>query len=684
MAELSICKLSWREQILKEFSPECARLTLVSDPDSLLVEEKLSLELEKRGFDIVEFEDSIMFRYIYESKYRSIWDEGGQTNCLVVIGKQLSFFEMVPYDVYKVGRKLSFSLSELFPNLNYSVISELDRAYLDPLYEAQTKFGLGPHSSGLNNMLGENETKDFILRHVFGIVVELVKEPPDLLRILLRRHYQGQHIPPTLDTYFIHELKKNEAFSDWPLDEIVPRREAFFEFLQERWPIFLDRLILEQDNTIRQNTFAHYTLEYKGPEDLPFDHEDIRVYVDNLFIEGFLLPVKYDRADKLVGSWVHVGIKSYRPNDRTGFLEKLFKVVESTIPSSKAAYNDWLRFARKWGELISLTESEDLGRPEWCEEKLGLLKEKVDSTLVSWSMQHYSSLINLPATFPVMVHHVSRFLSRSIEADKKSRVALLVVDGLSFDQWILMGKILKKQEPKLQFSERTVFAWIPTVTSVSRQAIFAGRPPFYFPVAINSNSKESQLWVQFWITHGLNQNQIAFTNILGDESHIQQIEEILEDNRIRVFGVVVRKVDKIMHGMELGTAGMHNQIAQWTKKGFMKALLDILHKKGFQVYLTSDHGNIEAIGMGSPREGAVADLRGERVRIYSNLSLRSEVKKKFPDAIEWPAVGLPEGYFPLLAPNRHAFVTKNERIVGHGGITVEELLVPFVEVQWRC
>ena len=203
-------------------------------------------------------------------------------------------------------------------------------------------------------------------------------------------------------------------------------------------------------------------------------------------------------------------------------------------------------------------------------------------------------------------------------------------------------------------------------------------------MTINSNSKESQLWEQFWITHGLNQNQIAFTNILGDESHIQQIEEILDDNRIRVFGVVVRKVDKIMHGMELGTAGMHNQIAQWTKKGFMKALLDILHKKRFQVYLTSDHGNIEAIGMGSPREGAVADLRGERVRIYSNLSLRSEVKKKFPDAIEWPAVGLPEGYFPLLAPNRHAFVTKNERIVGHGGITVEELLVPFVAVQWRC
>ena len=46
---------SWRDNILKEFIPNISKLTLVADPDSLLSEEKLSAELRKRGFDLIEF-----------------------------------------------------------------------------------------------------------------------------------------------------------------------------------------------------------------------------------------------------------------------------------------------------------------------------------------------------------------------------------------------------------------------------------------------------------------------------------------------------------------------------------------------------------------------------------------------------------------------------------------------------
>jgi hypothetical protein len=133
--------------------------------------------------------------------------------------------------------------------------------------------------------------------------------------------------------------------------------------------------------------------------------------------------------------------------------------------------------------------------------------------------------------------------------------------------------------------------------------------------------------------------------------------------------------------MELGTAGMHNQIRQWAGQQFMAKLLDLLFEKGFKVYLTSDHGNIEAKGCGRPAEGMVADLRGVRARIYSDPSLRRQVKERFSEAVEWPTVGLPEDYFPLLASDRMAFVHKNERIVSHGGVSVEEVIVPFVEVE---
>lgn len=58
---------SWRDTILNDFVPHVSKLTLVADPDSLLTEEKLALTLRGRGFDLIEFNDPVEFRYAYES-----------------------------------------------------------------------------------------------------------------------------------------------------------------------------------------------------------------------------------------------------------------------------------------------------------------------------------------------------------------------------------------------------------------------------------------------------------------------------------------------------------------------------------------------------------------------------------------------------------------------------------------
>ncbi|MDQ7053923.1 MAG: PglZ domain-containing protein [candidate division KSB1 bacterium] len=180
--------------------------------------------------------------------------------------------------------------------------------------------------------------------------------------------------------------------------------------------------------------------------------------------------------------------------------------------------------------------------------------------------------------------------------------------------------------------------------------------------------------------------EVGYVRGLGDVSGSQkdgkmaQVLELLAQSKIRTIGLVVDKVDKIMHGMELGTAGMHNQIKQWGKQGFMLNLFNLLFDRGFEIYLSSDHGNVEAMGCGRPTEGAVADLRGERVRIYSDPVLMKRVKNKFVNSIEWPPIGLPEKYYALIADGRYAFTQKNRSIVCHGGISMEEVLVPFVKI----
>jgi hypothetical protein len=101
---------------------------------------------------------------------------------------------------------------------------------------------------------------------------------------------------------------------------------------------------------------------------------------------------------------------------------------------------------------------------------------------------------------------------------------------------------------------------------------------------------------------------------------------------------------------------------------------------GFDVYITSDHGNVGATGLGRPREGMLADVKGERVRIFANEMLRAATASKFETAIPWPPVGLPDQFFPLLAPGRFAFIPNGKTTVAHGGITIEEVIVPFVRI----
>jgi hypothetical protein len=133
--------------------------------------------------------------------------------------------------------------------------------------------------------------------------------------------------------------------------------------------------------------------------------------------------------------------------------------------------------------------------------------------------------------------------------------------------------------------------------------------------------------------------------------------------------------------MELGSIGMHNQLRQWAQQAYIASLLDLILDKGFIVYITSDHGNIEAEGCGSPSEGAVADIRGKRVRVYYDQILRSKVKEKIPNAMEWPSFGLPSDFLPLIAPDRRAFAPEGEVLVGHGGLSIEEVIVPLIQIE---
>ena len=678
--------LGWRAPILAHFTPEiaaAARLTIVADPDQLLTEQGVVAAIRARGFDLIPFEDHVAFRYAYESRYRQRWDRGEETNLVVVLRAPRRDVDDLPYDLLQEARRnerlLSFSIAELFPNLVPGVVAELDRADLDALYRAQAL-----HEPG---RLGENATCDFILRHVFDVAPELIKTEADLLRVLLRRHYRGRRFPGALDRRFIHLLRKTGRFKDWPLEEIVPDRTAFLAFLQERWPLFVRQQVRAQGDRVAEPE-EPYGLRMAGPQLLPFDHDDVRVYIDNLFVEGHLTPTSAVPKELVRGTWMEVGVAGEAASDDADRFKRLTDRLQDGLPGPEAPFEAWVETAQRFAEWLALRwKLASTGLPV-DEHDCEALHDAVERAFAEWMLEHYAALHNLSYwPRPVMLHHVPRFLAHGFGPGARGpRIALVVVDGLALDQWVVLRDHLA-QETALQFDESAVFAWVPTLTSVSRQAIFAGDPPFYFGTSIQTTYKEEQHWRRFWEDRGARRSEVAYLcqkKQEPDSTFVQRVRETIERPGVRIVAVVVGTLDQTMHGMVLGSSGMHAQVRHWGAQGGLRELLEELLGAGFEVTLTADHGNIEGHGMGKPNVGAVADERGERAHVFPDERTRKQVHEQYPDSIAWPPVGLPENYLPLLAPGRRAFLSPGKRTVCHGGIALEEVVVPFVRVARRA
>jgi hypothetical protein len=57
------------------------------------------------------------------------------------------------------------------------------------------------------------------------------------------------------------------------------------------------------------------------------------------------------------------------------------------------------------------------------------------------------------------------------------------------------------------------------------------------------------------------------------------------------------------------------------------------------------------------------------------------MKESFPDSQEWPPIGLPDDYYVLIAHGRKAFISEKKHTVSHGGISVEEIIVPLIQIE---
>ncbi len=97
----------------------------------------------------------------------------------------------------------------------------------------------------------------------------------------------------------------------------------------------------------------------------------------------------------------------------------------------------------------------------------------------------------------------------------------------------------------------------------------AGRRGKPFPDSIETTSKERSHWLRFWEDHGVQRSCGELVpNLEGPAD--PKLEAALANPQLSVLGVVCNKVDDMMHGMTMQTAGIHSGVRLWASQGHFK------------------------------------------------------------------------------------------------------------------
>lgn len=292
----------------------------------------------------------------------------------------------------------------------------------------------------------------------------------------------------------------------------------------------------------------------------------------------------------------------------------------------------------------------------------GKIEKEIDRINSEWQKgieERYFGKI--PSSFLSAPSYVGNVLNHIQANYKNDKVALVVVDGMSFWQYLTLKKSLPSS---LKIQDSHIYSWIPSITMLSRQAIFRGGVPIRDYKQNPQN--EEKLWFDYWKGHGFRDDEIGYEfNVLGESCGTSK----------RLAYVTV-KLDEKMHASE-----NYRDLYSLTKNWASSFVNDIerLINNGYKVFLTTDHGNVEAKGWRrlTPQEKVYLygdESRGKRHLIYDDANGMDELYNQMDHDNVWRY----EDW--IVWRNRESFSSKGCQEITHGGCHFLEVLVPFIKI----
>ena len=633
----------WRHIVYRHFSWPSSRLVIAYDPDGLLRDEGVTQHLTRLGFQQESFSKTPAFLRKWKEEWVPALEKG---SLRLVINTADTRFEALPNEIrrHPLSDRYSFTLGDVFPKLTLNVLAQLDIADIDRVYAIQDDYeGVDDH----------RQTCAFLLDRIYKLNWRVCKSEVDLLRIMLPIHYRRQTLPQVIVDFLLTQWSEVDSLASLPLQNLFHNPAVFYGFLQRRWDAFLRDTIADTDNAWES----------------AFHDTDVLAFLDNLFTEGLL--TRYTVSEEApLPPWVEVGV--HRPS-----VDKIAKQVERLYEKLQAIdyvelnWRGWISAAMDLGALleasIRLSAEPAMGRAA-----IDTLHDRIDEQFASWLSQHYDGLCTLPyLPVPVMGHHVLPWIT----SQKTTKNVLLVLDGMSFVQWPQIIERLRASG--LGLDVYGLFSWIPTLTEISRRALFSGTMPRNSFRGLNPITTEERQFKDYYISCGLREAQIQYER--GIINNAAVLDQIPRGSHILACGIIVNFIDTIVHDAQLGLPGVWSQVKLWLDGNLLLSLIDRLVRQDFDVILTSDHGHRNSIGIGTINDGVLAEIKGERVRIFQDTGLREKYHQKHESQL-WDAVGLPSDMHCLLATGSSAFIREEDTAITHGAMSLMETVVPFAKI----
>ena len=288
--------------------------------------------------------------------------------------------------------------------------------------------------------------------------------------------------------------------------------------------------------------------------------------------------------------------------------------------------------------------------------------EHINNQFQDWLNEHYFAVLQSnPLLGAKSVNRILPHLSANYQHDDK--VALMVVDGFAYWQYIVLKRYLDSQDIKTKDS--TIVSWLPSITMLSRQAIFRGNTPTmdYH----QSPENERKLWRSYWQGQSVSPFE---TQYISDD------DEFAINEGVKRLAVVTVEMDKKMHS-SYDYRDLLSLTENWCPRITEK--IKTIIEAGYTLYLTTDHGSVLSKGWRALSQVEKVFLykdgsRGKRHLIYNN---EEEYLRFAKDNGE---LGMLAHDHWLCMRNNLCFARNNERMISHGGCHFEEVVIPFIKI----